>query len=157
MAKAGGTIRIKAKMQGLDELRAQLLARAESIRSVAVRAAQAGAGVIRAAADAGAPSPGSVDTRTVVLSRKGQVRVDIGSDKKHWYHRFFELGADPHEIKPKLAKRLRFEVGDTVVFARAVQHPGMAARPFLRPAMDERQGQAVAAVGDVLRGAVENG
>ncbi len=105
MPKAGGTIRIRAKMEGLDELRAQLLARAESVRSVAVRAAEAGAGVIRAAAEAKAPRRGGIGTRTAVLSRKGQVRVDIGPDKEHWHFMFFELGADPHEIKPRLRKK----------------------------------------------------
>lgn len=148
-------IRVEVKLEGLEEVRAQLLARGETVASVLVRAAQYGAGVIRAAADADAPSPGSVTTKTVASGKK--VRVDIGPDKKHWYHRFFEFGADRHEIKPKRAKRLRFEIGDVFVFARAVQHPGMAAKPFLRPAMDEHQGQAVAAVGDVLRGAVERG
>ena len=157
MAKAGGSSRIKAEMKGLDELRDKLLARAESVRSVAQRAAEAGAGVIQKAADVGAPSPGSVKTRTTVLGRRGQVRVDIGSDKKHWHHMFFELGADPHEITPRVRRTLKFEVGESEIFARAVQHPGMAAKPFLRPAIDERQEQAVAAVGDVLRGAVERG
>lgn len=154
---ARGTIHVRATIEGLDELRSKLLARADSVRSVAVRAAQAGGGVIRSAADARAPSPGSVDTRTVVLSREGQVRVDIGPDKEHWYHMFFETGVAAHEIRPKTARRLRFEVGGTEVFARIVRHPGMPAKPYLRPALDENAGRAVDAVGNVLRGAVEGG
>jgi hypothetical protein len=43
---------------------------------------------------------------------------------------FFEVGTDPHEIKPK-KKVLRLADGRFVT--GPVKHPGMKARPFLRP------------------------
>ncbi len=39
-------------------------------------------------------------------------------------------GSKPHEIVPKRADLLRFEVGGTTVFARRVQHPGNPANLF---------------------------
>jgi hypothetical protein len=45
-------------------------------------------------------------------------------------------GARPHVIRPRNARALRFEIGDRVVFARRVNHPGQRAQPFLRDAVD---------------------
>ena len=45
-------------------------------------------------------------------------------------------GARPHVIRPKNARALRFEIGDRVVFARRVNHPGQRAQPFLQNAAD---------------------
>lgn len=44
-------------------------------------------------------------------------------------------GSRPHEIVPRNATVLRFEVGGTVVFTRHVNHPGTRANPFLRNAL----------------------
>ncbi len=33
-------------------------------------------------------------------------------------------GTKAHEIRPRKAKRLRFQVGGQTVFAKGVQHPG---------------------------------
>jgi len=46
---------------------------------------------------------------------------------------------------------LRFYEGADPIFAHAVSHPGMPAKPYLRPALDEREGEAVDAVGRVIR------
>jgi hypothetical protein len=44
-------------------------------------------------------------------------------------------GARPHVIRPRNARALRFMIGDRVVFARRVNHPGNAPNPFLRNAV----------------------
>lgn len=46
------------------------------------------------------------------------------------YSRPVAEGAKPHDILPKRTKFLRFAVGSTDVFARAVKHPGNAANLF---------------------------
>ena len=48
------------------------------------------------------------------------------------YAVFVEKGVKPHEIKPKKAKVLRFEVGGEEVFARRVSHPGFSGTFFVR-------------------------
>jgi hypothetical protein len=44
-------------------------------------------------------------------------------------------GARPHVIRPRNARALRFMIGERVVFARRVNHPGNAPNPFLRNAV----------------------
>ena len=51
-------------------------------------------------------------------------------------------GAAPHQIQSRSGKRLTFN-GRSY---KAVQHPGMKAKPFLRPALDARTLDAIALV-----------
>lgn len=79
----------------------------------------------------------------------------IGPDAEHWYLRFFEFGAKPHDIAGK-GKMLKFEGRDGTVFvASAKQTGGVKMRPFLRPAVDNRGADAVRAMGDVLKREIE--
>lgn len=52
------------------------------------------------------------------------------------YAAYVEYGTKPHEIRPKNKKALRFRMGNTLVFAKKVNHPGTKAQPFVRPAFD---------------------
>lgn len=45
-----------------------------------------------------------------------------------------EVPTGPYVIEPKRAKALRFQVNGRTVFAKRVVHPGVAPKPFLRPA-----------------------
>lgn len=58
------------------------------------------------------------------------------------YARHVELGTEPHIIRAHRKKALRFSVGGSFgpfVLRRAVNHPGAAARPHLRPALYRRR------------------
>ena len=46
-----------------------------------------------------------------------------------------EEGTQPHEIRPRFRRSLRFPVEGGFVFARVVQHPGTAPQPFMEPAL----------------------
>jgi hypothetical protein len=49
----------------------------------------------------------------------------------YFVSRLLEIGAQPHEIKPRRGGRfLVFTVGGRTVFARAVHHPGLRGRHF---------------------------
>lgn len=52
------------------------------------------------------------------------------------YGVFLEYGTEPHIIRPKFKKALKFKVGGKVVFAKVVHHPGTNAQPYFRPALD---------------------
>lgn len=54
-----------------------------------------------------------------------------------FYAKYLEFGTGPHDIVPRFKKALRFKIGNRVIFAKRVHHPGMAPRPFLRTALDE--------------------
>lgn len=53
------------------------------------------------------------------------------------YAPFVNDGTRPHVIRPKNKQVLRFTVGNQVVFAKVVNHPGTRARPFLDRAVRE--------------------
>lgn len=63
-------------------------------------------------------------------------------------------GTSPHRIEAKNGKALRFMVGGSAVFRRAVNHPGTAPDPFLTAAEmyaeDEIYTAAMAALDDAL-------
>jgi HK97 gp10 family phage protein len=78
----------------------------------------------------------------------GTAEVDIGFDEEKWFLRFFEFGASDHEIK---GAPLAFEGESGLVITGSVQHPGMPAKPFMRPAADNKKDEARDAAGDVFR------
>lgn len=135
------------------ELREQVAALGSKLLVALDLAARAGAQPVVALANQYAPEP-------VVTSRISKVTVDsaeieIGVPRSKYVVAIFEVGAQPHEIDGKKKKALAFAGADGAVVRRAVGHPGMAARPFLRPALDAGQGQAVEAAGKALREIVE--
>ena len=81
----------------------------------------------------------------------GRAVAEIGPDADHWYYRFAETGAGRHEIKAAPGGALVFEGREDTQFAKKVDHPGFAARPFLRPAIEGRQSDATHAAAAELR------
>jgi phage gpG-like protein len=84
----------------------------------------------------------------VVTGRlRSSIRFRIDSDGKLTtirfgtdvpYARVHEEGGDPFDIVAKSAKALRFKGRDgNYIFRKKVRHPGMRARPFLRPGVDD--------------------
>lgn len=147
--------RVRVRIEGGEELLKKLERMAEAARGEAlVQAAESGADAILQRANELAPGP-----HLVMESRPvgGSVEVRIGPDKEHWFYKFFESGAQPHEIDPKKAGALIFEGRNGLVMTKSVSHTGMRAQPFARPAMTERQGEAEARIREKLLGAVTDG
>lgn len=138
-------------IDGLEEALAALRRAGVSTRPILRSAAEAGAELIAEAARGLAPGP-EIET-DVVESKADAITVDVGPIKEKWYYRFFETGAGPHAIKGK--SLLVFEGDRGLVRIGAVQHPGQAAEPFLRPAFDGQGDEAVDAIGARLRAAIE--
>lgn len=143
--------RIEVTIDGGEELLGKLSRLGVGAKAALRPAVRAGATVIQDAANALAPGP-HVEIE-IVSASAAQVVAEIGPDAAHWHYKFFETGARPHEIagSPVLA----FEAGGNAVVVPSVHHPGMAAKPFLRPAHDGRREQATDAVGDALRQRIE--
>jgi len=70
-----------------------------------------------------------------------KIGFTIGSSAKYngWFAHIVEGGADAHEIESKNGKLLN--AGDDIVTTR-INHPGIVARPFFRPAFESKS-QAV--------------
>lgn len=161
--------RLSLEKDSYKRFKAQLKEMERAVRKEIIEEAlTAGGTIIHDAADAAAPGPGVV--LEIVGGRSLRKRIDpklervvksngkfaaIGPDKKHWYYRFYEFGAKPHDIAGK-GKMLRFEGPDGEVFvARARQTGGVPKRPFLRPAVDGNGDRAVQAMGAVLKREIE--
>lgn len=143
--------RVDVHVEGGEALMAAIVELGLSVRRELRQAGRAGAEVIRQAAEANAPGPHiEID---VVSATGEQVVIDIGPDADHWHYRFAETGAAPHEIRgnPLLA----FAGQNGLVVTRRVSHPGMAARPFLRPAHDGSRTAAADEFGAALRERIE--
>ena len=84
-------------------------------------------------------------TAQKVVKTQGGAVVSSSDPKTH----LFELGVEPHVIQPRRGKALRLDNGRWV--KGRVQHPGMAARPFLRPALDSTKREATEAALKVIR------
>ena len=76
---------------------------------------------------------------------KNSIGADIDQDRLGFvagptasYGAAVEFGSRPHVIRPHNPKgALRFETGEgDIVFAKKVNHPGTAPRPYMRPAFD---------------------
>lgn len=106
--------------------------------------------------------------------------VGVKRKSRGWYGKFFETGTDEHEIKPKNGKvlailqvagvaeftnrrgnlkRLKYyrtksgytlDAGKAKIFFKKVDHPGMPAKPFLRPAFERSKPEIVKIVGDAI-------
>lgn len=59
--------------------------------------------------------------------------VKVGGRKARYAH-YIESGSEPHEIKARRAKFLRFEQGGRVVFKKRVYHPGTKPARFMESA-----------------------
>lgn len=145
------TSTIKASIQGDRELKAKLEKLGARAGAVLERSLLAGSEVIREAAAAKAPGP---DVQMEVReSSPTIVRMAVGPGRESWTYVFFEFGAQPHTIT---GQPLAFEGRDgRLVITSSVSHPGMPARPWLRPALDTRQEEAIKEIGSRLRSEIE--
>lgn len=114
-------------------------------------AARAGANVIAKKAKELAPvRTGKLKNSIKVGTRlrKGLVTATVrAGSNKTFYARFVEFGTAQHFIKPKKRKSLFF----AGVTKEGAEHPGASPKPFMRPALDSSQEQAVQAFADYVR------
>lgn len=117
------------------------------------------AGAAGAAVLPQAVAEGAKVLQGIMISKRGDgigVELDgetayIGPDKAHWYYGFFETGTSAHLVEPRSKKALKW--GDT--FAARSFPRGMAAVPFMRPAVDEGADEVAAKMGAVILAAID--
>ncbi|HKY80271.1 MAG TPA: HK97-gp10 family putative phage morphogenesis protein [Sphingobium sp.] len=162
-------------MKGLKETMAFLEAFPARIQKGAVRSAlTAAAKPVRDQARANAPRESgmmakAIKTGSPRVEQDGTVSIKVRLAGPHSYiGHFIEHGVAPHFISAgdsvlsarTLTQKLNrdgsegdagaMKIGDTFVTG-AVPHPGFAAKPFMRPALDTKADEAVQAFGDRLR------
>ena len=140
MGKASATVQIT----GLEDVISQLERRHRNVKEELSEAMTAGGVVFAEAAKANAtPISKAIATgvRVKVTIKRGGVEVKVGSASP--LSHLFEFGVEAHPIKPKERQALLLGGGK---FAGRVKHPGMSAKPWLRPAFDNRKEEAQEAV-----------
>lgn len=136
---------IRIEVQNLEEVKRileQLGARAEAALPQAI---EEGAKVLVDRVAANAPGP------FIDYQMDGKTAY-VGPDKAHFYYAFFETGTNRHFIAPTQKRALHWG-GDAFSAGHAVG--GIAAAPFMRPAVDEGGDEVAEAVGAVLAAALE--
>jgi len=145
MAKNG----VRVEIKGLNDLLAKLEKLGDAADAALGAAAEAGAEELKRRMIPNAPGP-HIEVELRYLGG-GRVIYDVGPDKAHFYYRFFETGTARHMVLPRRMKALKF--GGR--YAAKASAGGMAAKPFMRPAVDEGQDKVKDAMGDVLKKAVK--
>lgn len=136
--------------QSWNRLRDQLKELEKAARKqILEQAVLAGAAVVKEEANQDAPGPHIEVALEKATDRNATAKV--GPDAEHWFYRFTELGATPHEIS---GAPLVFMGEEGKVVTSSVSHPGMPARPFLRPAMERKSEEAQQAMADVIEDAL---
>lgn len=81
-------------------------------------------------------------------SKRGRVSATVrAGGKKAFYAHMVEFGTARHFIKPRKRKSLFF----AGLAREVVDHPGASPKPFMRPALDSGQAEAVNAAADYIR------
>lgn len=143
------------KVKGLSELQKALDTLPTKIQNNIMRGAlRAGSKLIKDEAAGRVPVESGLLASSLRIStrnRNGQVQasVSVGGATKRGsivarHAHLVEFGTKPHVIEAKAGKTLAIGV-------KRVNHPGAKPQPFMRPALDLTQGQAIAAVGEYIR------
>ena len=143
------------RIEGGENLLKELAALGGNVRSTARTAMRNGTKVVQAQAEINAAALGRPAKHTRIRARslmKGLITMELSPSKAKWWFRYFETGVSAHEIT---GSPLVFQGRNGLVVVDRVNHPGMAARPWLRPAMDSQSPAAVAAIGETFRRAIE--
>lgn len=82
--------------------------------------------------------------------RRGRATTKSAKVVGSYVTNFIDAGTKAHTIVPKKGKTLRFEVGGRPVFAKKVNHPRVAARPFKKAAASVAL-QKIDVAGDLVR------
>lgn len=144
-----GSVRIV--IDGQDELLAKLRKLGDSAQAHVELATTIGAEFIRDEAIGRAPGP---EIKQVMVERSASTATaHVGPDRQHWYYRFFETGAGGHGITGN--QYLAFVGSQGFIITRSVQHPGVTAAPFLRPAIQGNKDEIARRMGAAFRRAID--
>lgn len=153
---------IEAKVKGLADINEALAELPNKVgKKVLVAALKKAAGPVAVAANANAAtyrhtgelsesftvktSLSRRQRRKIPMAERQQAVVYVGSTD--WKAHFFEFGTGPHVIARDLKDTL---ASKSAVYGREVLHPGMPARPLLRPAWDGLKASVVDEFGKLI-------
>lgn len=151
-------VRVTASVEGADEMVRELLKLGANVKKTEVGAIRAGGRIIANAANTNANGISSQSGRKVSLRvrrRKGFTVGSIYPAKGFAHLRLFEYGTGAGLRWARKGGPFTFYAGNRLVVTRIIRHPGLIARPWLRPAFDANAQAAVDKIGQVYVDAVE--
>ena len=130
---------MQVRVLGIPELKKEIgRIEAKAAGAALTMSAKAGAEIVKIAASGKAPRRTGRLESDIVLGKTHRsatrAETEVGPGEKVFYGRYQELGVGPHH-QPK----------------RGRMHPGHAAQPFLRPALDESAEPVKEAVKTIFR------
>lgn len=139
-------------VKGLKELAAMLQSLPSKLEANVLRSAlRSGANVVKDEAVRMAPAKSGLlraGLKVSTSNRRGTVTAKVKATGKHAFIApWIEYGVAAHKISGKKGGWLSFGG----LFAKSVQHPGFAPKPFMRPALDSKAQAAVIAVGNAIK------
>jgi HK97 gp10 family phage protein len=144
-------IRTQSTIEGMDDLLVEMGQIDISVKGTLRKAVRAGATIIKNQAEANAKAVGSgkgKHARLLISARSKDILANIGPTKTKWWYRFLELGTAAGERVAGKGGAFVFEGRDgNMVVTSSIDHPGMAAKPWLRPAFDTKTTDATDAIG----------
>lgn len=147
---------VYAELEGTDELLQAIDLICGEAEKVLEEALWEGAEIIRRAADANEPNADIqkdfVDDYGLrgVLTTGSRKTIGIGPSKDKWAYTYLETGTTTHEISPKNKEALVLYPLAMKITKETLTIPGLAAKPFLRPAFDANTQAATKKFGDVV-------
>ena len=87
------------------------------------------------------------DSINPIAEQEGDlITADAGGGAGLDYARAIEFGSRPHEIVPRRANFLRFEVDGRIVYTKHVNHPGNRPFRYMRGGFEDMQPQGIEAI-----------
>lgn len=152
---AGGNVvakgvSVRISIEGGEEAARNLKRVGISIEDVMPAAVQAAAMVLRDLAADRAPGP------EIEMEMTGKTEASVGPTREKWIYRFWEFGTQSGARVAKKGGVFTFMGEDgRLRRVKVINHPGLPAQPFLRPAFDEGQDEAKNQAGAVIWTRVE--
>ena len=155
---------VEVKINGLKELSKALNELPGRVaRNIIGTALRAGGNVIKNQAKANLPENYTTLRKSLVVvvgkqrdpyTRSAIIGPTVGKRAKYdgWYAHIVEGGALPHEIPARFKK---VEARDGQIFGSLVHHPGVHAKPFMRPAFESTKQKVVDAMAEKIRARIE--
>jgi len=148
------------KLIGFDDLNFYLNNFADKVEKRILKTSlSAGAIVIKKQAKKNAPRRTGTLRKAIKHKRlkgnRASVRIFVDRGKKSkndgWYAHIIEGGARAHKILPRKGKGI--SIGGRVL--TETDHPGIKARPFMKPAFESKYKEAIISAGKRLRVLIE--
>ena len=130
---------MKMELEGFDELEKKFQQMGQEVGRSVDQATKSGAWFVRGRQEARAPEKNVTEVVKETSDNHSAVYW-IGLTVKKWFLRFIEFGSQPHEIT---GEPLAFLGDSGLVVTDKVNHPGMAAHPFIKPSLNRKNSEQV--------------